>query len=436
MSDQRTSDRRTSNRTQKFGKKRMLEKLRLFFILSGTTFCIMMLLGLGSFLQAKWFTSPVHVMKGLSASLSSQFFVDMLSMEVQQLKKDDASFTFSHRNTANFLLRFIMNINPLDPKTLLASEIPGISNEKLVLFRPGLDAGAVPPRDYAPPRNTHEPVEPEDKEEDNGKAEGEEGALPELSVNFASLLDIVDNSRIPLLELGANTPGKPSAGDGRKKVFIYHTHTRESFLPELKEGLKFEEAYDAKINVTLLGERLAEKLNGMGIGALSSSSDYATEVQGYNWNYSYKYSLDTVKEAFAANPSLEYYFDIHRDAGTRDTTTVNINGQDYAQVFFVIGHKNPNWQKNEQLASKIHERLEQEYPGISRGVWGKQASSGNNGEYNQSFSPNSVLIEVGGVENTLEETYRTIDALANVIAEIVMDAEKVNQPVQEAKSAS
>jgi len=60
---------------------------------------------------------------------------------------------------------------------------------------------------------------------------------------------------------------------------------------------------------------------------------------------------------------------------------------------------------------------------LSRGVWGKTAANGN-GEYNQSVSPGSVLIEIGGVDNTLEECYRTADALAKIIAEMYWNDEK------------
>jgi stage II sporulation protein P len=92
-------------------------------------------------------------------------------------------------------------------------------------------------------------------------------------------------------------------------------------------------------------------------------------------------------------------------------------------VYFIIGHRNPNWRENEDFANRIHERLEKQYPGLSRGVWGKTAANGN-GEYNQSVAPGSVLIEIGGVDNTLEECYRTADALAKVISDIYWNDEK------------
>src|SRR5690606_4965724 len=148
-----------------------------------------------------------------------------------------------------------------------------------------------------------------------------------------------------------------------------------------------------------------------------SNTDYPTAIKDYRWELSYKYSKKTVTEAMESNDDLEFFFDIHRDSQPRKYTTATIDGKDYAQVFFIIGHRNPEWRKNEALATKIHEALEKEYPGSSRGIWGKTAATGN-GEYNQSLAPESVIVEIGGVENTLEESYRTADALAKVITDI------------------
>jgi len=210
-----------------------------------------------------------------------------------------------------------------------------------------------------------------------------------------------------------------------KLAFIYHSHNRESWLPELIGTGKDKpnEAFDADINITMLGERLQQKLEDAGVGAIHSDTDYNTAVPSFNYNYSYKYSSKTVKEALAVNRDIEYIFDIHRDSQRRESTTVTINGKDYARLFFIIGQANPNWEQNEAFAKRIHEAMETKLPGVSKGILTKGTKHGH-GEYNQSLSPNSVLIELGGVDNTLEENYRTIDALASVIAELVTDARK------------
>ncbi|MEF3304514.1 stage II sporulation protein P, partial [Paenibacillus sp. GYB003] len=235
----------------------------------------------------------------------------------------------------------------------------------------------------------------------------------------------------PVATAGAGTGGdvqpdavaaKPTTG-GRKVVFVYHSHPRESWVPELNVK-NANEAEDSQKNVTLVGKRLADKLEERGIGALHSATDYPTKVQGYNWNYSYKYSQQTVKEAVAQNKDITFLFDIHRDSAAREVTTAKIGGTDYAKVYFIVGKKNERWEQNEAFAERIHEKLEAAYPGLSRGIWDK--GSGGHAEYNQSLSPNSILIEVGGPYNSLEETYRTADVLAGAIADLYWEAERAN----------
>lgn len=380
-----------------------------FAILVVSTLCLFVVLGIGGILQAKMVTSPVSSMKGLTASVSSQFFYDMVAMEVPRLHKDAPTSTFSQKNVFDFLFRFITDINPGDPKSLLAREMPGMGNEVAVLLHKGTaENGLTSPLDYTPPKEVLRP-------------ENVEGNIPKPVVELDPRVESEPN-----MSEDKESTVEASTG-GVKKAFIYHSHNRESWIPELadKGVTELNDAFDSEINVTLLGKRLAERLENLGIGAVSSDKDYPTEVEGYNWNFSYKYSLETVQEAFALNPELDYFFDIHRDAQKKELTTVTIDGQEYAQVYFIIGHKNPNWEKNEAFATKIHKLLEEKYPGLSRGVWSKTANSGH-AEYNQSFSINSILIEVGGPENTLEESYRTIDVLGSAISEIFWDAEKVN----------
>ncbi|WP_434006919.1 stage II sporulation protein P [Paenibacillus konkukensis] len=205
---------------------------------------------------------------------------------------------------------------------------------------------------------------------------------------------------------------------------MYQSHNQESYLPDLPGVKDPDKAYDPKKNVTLVGLRLAQKLEQDGIGAVHSDINYPATEKNFYYPYSYKYSLKTLQEASAAHPDLKFYFDIHRDSQRRDKTTVTINGKDYAQLYFIIGGKNPDWKENEQFASQIHQALENKYPGLSKGIFAKAAEG--NGVYNQNFSANSVLIEVGGVDNSLEECYRTADLLADAITEVVLNVQKVD----------
>ena len=77
---------------------------KTFVVLSTSTLALFVLIGLGGVLQSQLMTtSPVSSMKGLAASVTNQFFIDMLGMEVPHLNKDQKKFTFSQHN---FSLRF------------------------------------------------------------------------------------------------------------------------------------------------------------------------------------------------------------------------------------------------------------------------------------------------------------------------------------------
>lgn len=399
--------------------RRILITGRAYFILSLCSMVLFILLGLGGMLQKSLAVSPVQSMKGFAASVSGQFFQSLLGMELPHMDSGEGS-PFQASRMASFLLRFLTDMNPDDPKSLLALEMPGMERDHSVLLRPG-SGGPEAPEDYGPIA--------EDAQQPDGGLSDITG-LPDPAETNVPDDNTPSAEQIPSSEPSPVEEDKPdltgTSTEGRKVIFIYHSHNRESWYPELKSDIK--DPNSDKINVTLVGKRLAKQLESLGVGSTHSSKDYPSTIQGYNWNYSYKYSLNTVREALASNKQLKFFFDIHRDSQRRKKTTATIKSKDYAQVYFIIGHRNPNWRENEDFANQIHEQLEKDYPGLSRGVWGKSAANGN-GEYNQSIAPDSVLIEIGGVDNTLEESYRTADLLAKVIAQIYWeneDAVKVN----------
>ena len=59
--------------------------------------------------------------------------------------------------------------------------------------------------------------------------------------------------------------------------------------------------------------------------------------------------------------------------------------------------------------------IESKYPGLSRGVY-KKEGPGVNGIYNQDISSNVMLIELGGVDNTISEVVNTVNALTDVLS--------------------
>lgn len=288
---------------------------------------------------------------------------------------------------SRFFFELATSIDPEDPRSFLGSELPrfALFDTEIVVAGEGVDYTAVPIESPPPPELEEELA--------NSLVESEEPAEEKV---------------VP--------------GGGEKRVFIYHTHSTESYLPSL-EGVKApNRAYDNKKNITLVGKRLGQELERRGIGAQVSTKQYQS-----SWNRLYSASRKTVVQAMNQDKDLQYFIDVHRDSQRRNKTTKKINGKPYARVAFVIGTANKNWEKNEQFARDMHKKLDELYPGLSKGVFRKSRATGN-GEYNQSLSPQSILVEVGGVDNTFEEAYRTAEALAEVLADLHFQAVPVDAP--------
>lgn len=403
-------------------KRNLLEGLsmgRTLVLLMLGSFLFFILLGLGGMAEKGLNTSPVSSMKGLAASLSSRFFVDMIGMEMPHMALEKETSTFSAEKMTPFVFELLTSVNPRDPKSLLAGEVPGMkTNQPVQLSNGSGNEQGEAPADYRPDPT---PLEPEDSPDDVKPDESTpDETTPEESTNTPAGPPSEDKPG------STSKDGKTETPSGKKNVLIYHSHPQESFNPLLEKPSSNPGSSSPNKNIMLVGSMVAKRLEAKGIGTVHDKSDYQSTVPNYNWNYSYKYSRQAVKEALAQNEDLTYLIDIHRDSQRHGKTTTTINGVNYAQVYFIIGHANQNWRKNEEFASKINQLLEKSYPGVSRGVWGKSADQGN-GEYNQSLSPNSILIEIGGIDNTKDELKRTANLLADMIAEVYWQDQKAQK---------
>ncbi|PLT46599.1 stage II sporulation protein P [Paenibacillus sp. FSL W8-1187] len=383
--------------------RRLLTAGRTFVAISLCSMVAFMLIGALAMVREQ---RGAASLQGLASTVSTAFFADMLGMEIP-VYHSPAQGSFSDRELAQAAAETLTEVNPADPRSLLAAGMPGMEPP----------ASPVPSPDGGAPADGSAGEEADDMDaHDPGVLDGED------EPGVGPVREMPGGAVEPAPQGGGEQ--QPSAGEtasSKNLVFIYHTHARESYAPELGGGVS--DPQSAKINVGQVGSRLAEQLEKRGIGTLHDTTDYPTAVAGYRWELSYKYSKKTVQQAMSENGQLKLFFDIHRDSQKRKITTKSIGGQDYAKVFFVIGKGNPDWERNMAFAESIHERLEKDYPGLSRGILGKTSKSGN-GEYNQSLSGQSILIEIGGVDNTLEECYRTADALAEVIADLYFNDQK------------
>lgn len=263
-------------------------------------------------------------------------------------------------------LKGLIGVNPLDPRSLLAAEVPGMKD-------PG----------------------PAERGEDGQDGQAEQpGRTPAADVT--------------------NPP--PVASSKDPLVAIYHTHAYESYLKtlDLPAGAPLTSAIsnDDSKNIVAVGARLAQDLADLGVPVVHSEAHHGPQVGAY------VRSRQTAEAMLKEYRSVQVLFDLHRDSQPRSITTSTVDGKPAARVMIVVARgssslKQPNYPRNLEFAQSIYAEANRRYPGLMRPVYEEPA------RYNQDLLPGAILFEIGGPENTLEETYRSIDMLSRVLADLL-----------------
>ncbi|WP_174613862.1 stage II sporulation protein P [Virgibacillus ihumii] len=336
-----------------------------------------------------------------TSEIESTSFLYLLAMENRAFKEaypDDKALP----DLPDTFFQMATSIKPNDPRSLLGKEIPGMSNfaYEIIVAGEGTNYTNLPIESSPPVDETLE---------DRKAVIGDSDKKQDSSEN-------------------SSKDGQHSTGK-KEVVFLYNTHNTESFLPHLPEVNDPDLAHHKKVNVTKISDYLAKKLEQNGIGTAVADENIMGILNDKGWEYwqAYSASRNVVQKAMSRNDDFKYIIDIHRDAQPRSETTTKINGNPYARIMFVVGGKYENYRENLILAKKLNELFKERYPGLSRGVIVKKGE-GSNGVYNQDLSGNALLMEVGGVGNSLEELHRTADAVADVFSDYYWDAEKVSNP--------
>jgi len=207
------------------------------------------------------------------------------------------------------------------------------------------------------------------------------------------------------------------------EVFIYHTHNTESFSSNTDETDQYVSNNNNE-NVTAVGKKLAQSLNNKGVKALHDDSNINNILKEKGWRFSRSYEVSggIVKDALNRHDSLKLVIDIHRDSQKRSFTTDNIDGQDVGRIALVVSKNSAKFEENKKIADLVAKKIEEKYPGLLRGVYIQEPFNDGtyeNKNYNQDLFGNSLLLEVGGVENTLVEEYKTMEILSEVIKEVL-----------------
>lgn len=202
------------------------------------------------------------------------------------------------------------------------------------------------------------------------------------------------------------------------QVLIMHTHATETY--ELTDNGWYDPAFscrstDLAVNMAAVGARIAARLNEAGIVALQDTTlhDYPS------YNGSYAKSSETVRRYLAEYPSIKVVLDVHRDAieqpdGTRVKPVAEIDGRPCAQVMIICGADRggnlPNFRENLRFAAAWQNAMESRFPGLTRPVLFDYRY------YNQDLTTGSLLIEVGGHANTLDEALCAGDLVGEALA--------------------
>ncbi len=357
-----------------------------YLVIYGLLFIMIAIMTATSY--SKTFLSSQTIENALKSFQSTEVLLAVMGREMPPLLQEYEE-EVPDLSTSKFVVDALTDIRLGDARSLLGREIPGLDayHTEILIAGEGTDYTTLP----------YESPPPEDF--------------------FSSAEDKKD------------TPPEEDIVPEEASVLIYHTHTWEAFLPNLSGATKPNEAvsHDETKNIVNVGAMLKEELLKYNIQSQHVKDNVATELKERNWSYpdSYKASREIATEALAKNDKVEYIFDLHRDSVDKKITTTTINGQPYARLFFIVGKENKFYEENLRFVTELNKKLNQEYPGISRGVFQKSKAQGN-GLYNQDLSEKALLIEIGGYANNNEEIKKTVEAFAKVFSEMYKGDMEVN----------
>lgn len=211
------------------------------------------------------------------------------------------------------------------------------------------------------------------------------------------------------------------------KVLFVFTHSHETYKPFVKNANGTVAVYDDQTNIYSMQETMADyfRLNGLSAKALEVDVMSVLKQNGKKMYQSY----DTVRPYLAEELKKNTYdliLDLHRDSATAERSTIKYNEVKYAKIAFVIGAENPNYKHNLAYANALNTSLNEIVPNISRGIIEKKGE-GVDGVYNQDLAKEILLVEIGGIDNTEDEVYRTISVLAQAIAKTFATPEQTSE---------
>ncbi len=193
------------------------------------------------------------------------------------------------------------------------------------------------------------------------------------------------------------------------QVYIYNTHDTEKYaVPYISD-------YSITPTVKIASYIFKEHLNNNGVGVIVENKKIKDYLTKHNLNYygCYEASRSYIKSA-SKNNDFKILIDLHRDSAKYKQTLYQKDNKKYAKVMLVVTTKHKNYKKNLKFAEYLNNNLEKDYKGISRGIYKR-----NDVIFNQDLNPNAILIELGGVDNQIDELNNTLEVLSKIIKEYI-----------------
>ena len=190
-------------------------------------------------------------------------------------------------------------------------------------------------------------------------------------------------------------------------VYIYNTHDTEKY------SVPFISDYSVTPTVKMVSYIFKEHLNNEGISVLVENKKIKDYLTKHKLNYygCYDASRSYIKEA-SKNNDFKILIDLHRDSVKYKQTLYTKDNKKYAKVMFVVTTKHKSYKKNLKFAEYLDNKLNQDYKGLSRGIYKRSDVI-----FNQDLNDNAILIELGGVDNQIEELNNTLEILSKIIKE-------------------
>ena len=199
-------------------------------------------------------------------------------------------------------------------------------------------------------------------------------------------------------------------------IYVYNTHQSEEYAPN--------SFLEQEINPTVMMASfiMEDVFNKNNYKTLVEERSIKEILNRNKWKYyrSYDASRIYLEDSKEKYKTLKYFIDVHRDSLEKEKTTITINDKNYAKIIFLLGGENPNYLENKEFIEKINNKIIEKYPNLSKGIY-KKEGAGVNGVYNQDNSKYTILVEIGGYENTTDEVLNTTLAFTECFLEVIKD---------------